>query len=364
MMKSDLISVIVPTYNHEKFLPAAIQSILQQTYVNFEIIIVNDGSSDGTKDYLNQIHSTKIKVIHQDNQGLAAARNMGIKHAQGSLIALLDSDDMMDRQRLAIQANSLRDDPATHILYTSVNLIDGSNRFIGTIRREPIDPKNFLSLMYFRNQIPTPSTLLARRIVFETFPFNENLRIGEDLEWIIRCAHQFQFRYLDQPLTLYRRHKDNLSEDLSQLREIELSILKKYDTGHILKTIEESELKNKTLQKGKVLYIMDEYDAAIAFLGQLEDTLALFYLGNCYYKQNHFDQALNAYKASLAKDETNPACMNNLGVCLNQIGKPDEAKKFFRIAIELKQDYLDPLNQRFTLRELRNDLMPYGFSNK
>src|SRR5690606_19317458 len=99
------------------------------------------------------------------------------------------------------------------------------------------------------------------------------------------------------------------------------------------------------------------------FLDKLEDPIALFYLGNCHYKQNHLYRALNAYQASLAKDRRNPACMNNMGVSLNQIGKFEEAKKYFRNAMNLNPDYLDPINQTFALRELRSDLMPYGFGD-
>src|SRR5690606_4389703 len=112
---------------------------------------------------------------------------------------------------------------------------------------------------FFRNQVPSPSTLMARSEVFRKQAFDESLRSGEDLEWILRTAHHYSYQYIDEPLTNYRRHQTNISENLDQLREAELGILHRYGINDSCKSVEESEVDDKPLLKGNILYIMEYF---------------------------------------------------------------------------------------------------------
>ena len=98
-----MISVIIPTYNREKFLPATIDSVLRQTYSDYEIIVVDDGSTDGTQEVIEKLYGGKLKYIYKNNGGPASARNVGLKNASGNYIAFLDSDDLWFPEKLETQ---------------------------------------------------------------------------------------------------------------------------------------------------------------------------------------------------------------------------------------------------------------------
>ncbi|CCB91475.1 putative glycosyl transferase [Waddlia chondrophila 2032/99] len=358
-----LISVVIPTYNQEKYLSQSIQSVLNQTYSSIEILIVNDGSTDNTRALLTEFQSRPgIRIFHQENKGLSAARNLGIRHARGAFIALLDSDDLMAAERLQKQYDALQAGSNLDIVYTAVTLIDEEGTALGTMRRESIPPENFLAEEFFRNQVPSPSTIMTKRAVFQTNLFDENLRFGEDLEWILRTAHQDVFHYLDTPLTCYRRHQGNISENLEQLRGIELNILHAYGVEHISACVESSGIQDKPLLKGKILYVMGCLEEASEFLKQSENPLALFYQGNCSFEQGHYQTAVRHYHESLSQQSENAACWNNLGVALLQIGEVAQANQVFAKAMALNPRYLDPKYKRFTRRELRKDLLHYSKS--
>lgn len=357
MKNHPLVSVVIPTYNQEQFLADAIDSVIAQTYKHCEIIVIDDGSTDGTHTLLKKY--SEILVVEQENMGLSAARNAGIACVTGDYIALLDSDDLMQPDRIKTQLQQLQENPAIDVLYTAITVIDEKGDRLNTIRREVVPVDQFLPLEFFRNLVPSPSTILAKSKVFQKEPFNEAFRIGEDLEWIIRTAHRHTFHYLDAPLTLYRRHQKNISENLEELRKVELQILKQYGSDHILKCIDESSVADKHLLKGKILYIMQEYKQAIDHLFLTSDPLARFYSGNVKFEQKQYELALEDYKVSFAEDPTNPACYNNYALCCLKLGLEEEAGKAFALALELKPEYLDPQSKRFTRRELRKDLLPY-----
>jgi len=354
------ISVVIPTYNQAEYLRPCLESVLEQTYPFFEVIIINDGSTDETQAILEGFRShSNIRFFQQSNQGLSAARNSGLERAKGDYIALLDSDDLMLPERLETQLEFLQSNEAIDIVYTAVTLIDEKGNLLSTMRRESIPTENFLAEEFFRNQVPSPSTIMAKQGVFESYPFDSDLRAGEDLEWIIRTAHHHSFQYLDIPLTLYRRHQQNISENLSKLREIELKILQSYGTEHISDCVEKSGIEDKALYKGKILFIMEAYEEAIKILKESSDPLAFFYTGNCFFELKKYHEAAEYYRESLHLSSENPACINNLGAALHNLGHETEAAKKFNEAINLKPGYLDPKFKRFTRRELRKDLLPY-----
>ncbi len=357
-MADPLISVVVPTFNQSDYLEQAIESILNQTYSNIEVLVVNDGSTDNTPQILSKYTcNPTIKVLTQDNQGLAAARNAGIREARGAYIALLDSDDLMEPNRLEIQHNEMLANPAIDILYTAVLLIDEQGKPIKIIRREAIEPINFLPMEFFRNQVPSPSTLLIKKEVFRKELFNPDYTLSEDLEWILRAAHTFIFSYLDLPLTKYRRHAKNLSEDVHKLQLVERRILCHYNKEHIKEYIKKSTITDKPLWFGKILYLMGDYEEAIKILYKSKDPLAYFYLGNCYFELQKYQTAIELYKKSIALDNNYPEVHNNLGVTQLKVG--ENGNQDFAVAKELNSDYHDPHHRCFTRRELRKDLLPY-----
>ena len=163
-MKSPIISVVMSVYNGDKYLREAIESILNQTFNNFEFIIVNDGSEDGSLDIIKSYNDSRIVVVDQENTGLAIALNNGIQIAKGRYIARMDADDISDINRLEIQYNFLESNPEIGIVGTWITFIDDNGNEIGK-KKEPISPNEI------NNKILTygcfnHGTVMFRRDVF------------------------------------------------------------------------------------------------------------------------------------------------------------------------------------------------------
>lgn len=373
MTPKELVSVVVPAYNANLYLPMTLNSILSQTYPHLEVIIVDDGSTDDTaricQGYLNR--DPRIQYIYQDNQGPAAARNRGIAQATGRFIALLDSDDLMVPTCIALELEAIRKDPLVDIVYTAAHLIDNHGNPIGEVRGQEIDSRNFVINLLFRNVIPCPGSIFAKRECLMKNPYNPDYIHAEDYDLIIRLAHRYRFKYLDLPLISYRRHESNLSNNQQAHRNSELSILRQYSQDHIETLLKHSHLNEneKTLMKGKILFNKELWKEALKILETIPSALSYFYQATCFLKLGEPKKALDCYLKSLELDPQNPACYNNLGVVYSQQGELDKALNCFQKALELKKGYLDPKYNlehastgsplRLTPRELRQNLLPY-----
>lgn len=373
-----LVSVIIPTYNQATFLQEALLSLLEQSYSNLEVVIMDDGSTDSTpavcQTFMTQ--DQRIRYFRQTNRGPSAARNQAIIHSTGSYLCLLDSDDRMEPNKIELQLQIFADDPSIDVVYTALYLIDAAGKRIGEIRSQSFSPADFLAHMFFRNVIPNPNTIMIKRECLIHHPYNEHFKHAEDYELMLRLAHLYRFKYLDTPLTSYRRHASNLSNDLDAHRQSELKVLQSYGKEHIEEAIDHSSLSpdEKVLLKGKVLFNMELFHEAILRLRPLDSPLALFYLGNCYFLTQQWQQAKGSYALSLQLDPTNPACYNNLGATYLLLQDLVQARSCFEKALQLRANYMDAsynlshieesVVPKFTKRELRQDLIPYSVENK
>lgn len=207
-----MVSVVIPCYNQGCFLTEAIQSVLKQDYHEKEIIVVNDGSSDTTKEVVKTF-SDSIVYIEQTNKGLPAARNAGIRAARGEYIAFLDSDDIYLPHTLSTAVGFLDSHPETAMVCGDAFLLN-DNEIIGlkSIRsRRPQNPDNFRweTVEYYA----TPSTVVLRNSCFAKVGFfDENLTIGAE-DWLmwVQLSLYFNMCYIDKPLIYYRIHDNNLT---------------------------------------------------------------------------------------------------------------------------------------------------------
>ena len=371
-MQSPLISVVIPAYNQAKYLPAALDSVIQQTYKNLEIILIDDGSTDTTRKIGEQFacKDSRVKVFAQENHGPSSARNHGISISHGNYICLLDADDVMLPQRVLSQLEVFQTNPPTDIVYTALTHIDSKGHPCGEMRSLDYPPENFLAQLFFRNVIPGPSTIMTKRECLTAQTYNETFKHAEDYELMLRLAHIYRFKYLDEPLTNYRRHSDNLSNDLRSHRLAEMKVLQTYAPSHVAHVVALTSYSDeqKALLEGKILFNMDYIKASLEIFHAISSPVASFYAGNCYLYLNENDSALKAYNTCLDKD-ANPACHNNKGVVLARLGQSTKAIENFEMALKLKSDYLDPqynlkhidhsTDLRVTWRELRQDLVPY-----
>ena len=207
---SPLVSVIIPTYNRCSSIGRAIESVLSQSYMHREIIVVDDGSTDGTMGLL-ETFGDRIRVLHQNNRGVSAARNSGIRAAGGVFIALLDSDDSWMPEKLEQQVGFFRTNPQAMICQTEEIWIRNGKR---------INPKRKhqkFSGMIFEKTLPlclvSPSAVMIRRSLFDEVGFfDESLPACEDYDLWLRITWKYPVHLIDTPLIVkHGGHPDQLS---------------------------------------------------------------------------------------------------------------------------------------------------------
>jgi glycosyltransferase involved in cell wall biosynthesis len=225
-MSNDLVTALIPTYNYGRFVTQAVESALAQTYRHIEIIVVDDGSSDDTRERLAP-YSERIRYIYQDNQSVAAARNTGIQAARGNLIAFLDADDLWHPHKLELQMRYLADHPSVRLLAVD-RLADGAQHWpclqdLTLPSARPITVEELVLWPHF-----APSGVLVRKECFDTVGFfDSSLRNAEDYDMWIRIACRFPVVKLDVPLWWYRVHGANKSHVPARQEAAALRILEK-----------------------------------------------------------------------------------------------------------------------------------------
>ena len=206
-----MVSVVITAYNADCFIAETLESIFAQTCSNFEVLIADDGSTDGTRE-LVQSRFPKAHYFWQLNVGQPSARNLGIIHVQGDHIAFVDSDDLWLPKKLESQVRLFIEDPTLAWSYTDCygfvscpdNITDRVSR-LATPFTGGILPQLFLN-----NFIPSPSVMI-RKEVFDTVGlWNECIFVPEDWNMWLRIAAHFPIKYLDEPLALYRRRDGSL----------------------------------------------------------------------------------------------------------------------------------------------------------
>lgn len=213
-----LISIIIPAYNSMEYLPDAIQSVLNQTFTNYKIIVVNDGSTDKTAQWVSQVSDSRIHLISQPNRGKSAARNAGIKAAQTKYIAFLDADDIWEETKLERQLNYLENHPEVGLVYTWTDLADHTGQSIGRTIKPTAEGNVWLALVQ-SNILVCGSTPLIRTDCFKQVGlFDPMLLLSQDWDMWIRLAAKYKFGIIRLPLVFYRQHTGNTSKNWRKMQ--------------------------------------------------------------------------------------------------------------------------------------------------
>jgi glycosyltransferase involved in cell wall biosynthesis len=220
------VSVILPTYNQAPYLAAALQSVLSQTYRDVEVVVVVDGATDGTAGVLARFDDPRLRVIHQANAGLAAARNTGLRHASAPLVTFLDSDDLFEREKLARLTGELAARP-------EVDLVCGRTAFMaadGTVLDQGSGPPAPAALelpgLLLGNPLSVGAVLLRRRALDRSGWFDETLRACEDWDlWLRLAAAGGRLAWVDQVVLRYRAHTAQMTRDAGRMRAAMLAVL-------------------------------------------------------------------------------------------------------------------------------------------
>lgn len=222
-----LVSVIIPTYNHAQYVGYAIQSILDQNYWNYQIIVVDDGSTDNTQEVVDQF-GDRVDYILQKNKGLSAARNTGIRAATGEFIGLLDADDMYEPDFMSTLVPMLATDPEVGGIYTGFRFIDQLNQPF--FRKEIcVVPSDKLYKTLIGGNLFVPELMLIRRNCYlDVGMFDESLRACEDWDMWLRITKKYQILGTTKILTRHRVLPESMSSDPIRMLNNRIAVIKKH----------------------------------------------------------------------------------------------------------------------------------------
>jgi glycosyltransferase involved in cell wall biosynthesis len=208
------ISVVIPAYNAMHYLPETLDNLLKQTYDDFEVIIVNDGSTDSIEQWFSQLQDRRVKLISQENQGLSGARNTGITNAKGEYLAFLDADDLWEPTKLEKQIRILEDNPEVGLVYTWVEYVNDNGQSTGRVLKHQAEGNVWEKLIEC-NLIECGSVAMVRRNCFDDVGiFDRNLgSFVEDWDMWLRIAERFHFKVLKEVLVYYRQHSNGTSKN-------------------------------------------------------------------------------------------------------------------------------------------------------
>jgi len=220
-MTEKLISVVIPSYNHEQYIKQAVESVLCQSYQRLELIVVDDGSTDASIDYLRSINDPRFKLLEQDNSGAHNAINRGLSIAQGEVLSILNSDDVFHTDRLKECIANLNDD--IDLVASWITLIDKKGKVLGVKRGWHnmlpwrIEPPNhkineideFALNLLMSNFVSTTSNMVFTRKLYEMIGDMRNLRYAHDWDYLLRAVRSFRCRLIEEPLLQYRTHQTN-----------------------------------------------------------------------------------------------------------------------------------------------------------
>lgn len=230
------ISVILPTFNRKYFLKEAIESVLQQTYTDFELIIVDDGSNDGTREVVEQFlqNDKRITYVYQANRGVSAARNTGIKNSAGEFIAFIDSDDYWLKGKLETQIAFFDEHPDYSICQTEEVWIRNGRR-VNPAKKH----KKYAGYIFVQSLplcIISPSAIMIRRAIFDSVGlFDEELPACEDYDMWLRITPRYPIGLISTPLIVKRGgHPDQLSSSIPHLDKYRIISIEKTLKSNIL----------------------------------------------------------------------------------------------------------------------------------
>ncbi len=219
------ISVVIPCYNQAKYLGEAIESVLAQTYKNFDIIVIDDGSPDDVKEVTSRY--PQVRCIRQENQGLAAARNTGLCASEGEFIVFLDSDDVLLPEALAVGVEALAEHPGCAFVFGDFDVVDVNRVPLPPWQQPAHEDDPYLALLR-RNYIAMHSAVMFRRdVVVEVGGFDRSLRSAEDYDLYLRITRTYRVHYHGKLVSEYRRHGSGLSGNPVQMIECVLTVFRK-----------------------------------------------------------------------------------------------------------------------------------------
>lgn len=291
------VSVIITTYNCAKYIGQSINSVLDQTYKDYEIVVVDDGSNDNTREVLEPFMD-KIKYIYQNNKGTPAARNKGVLNASGEFVAFHDADDVWYPFKLERQMKYLEENNEAFV-YSKMIIKNLSGHVLGykpNIKKEYIYP-------YVIPNIPYPTVVMKKNSFSEIGLFDCNVLYMSDFELFFRFSRKFKLHYIDEVVGIYRKHDFNTTSNKNELKKyksrvyIDNKILKNYNTSLKNKILLQNRLRKNQYLLSKIYLKKGYFEEAFNLL--LKVIFCSPLIGIYFIKINIFKWLINIIKPYL-----------------------------------------------------------------
>ncbi|MCG8513197.1 MAG: glycosyltransferase [Halanaerobiales bacterium] len=361
-----VISVIMPNYNNQAYIEIAIRSVMDQSFQDFELLIIDDGSTDLSPDIAEQFAATSSRVRvfhHSENAGPAKVRNIGLEHAKGHYLVFMDADDVMLFDRLRNTAKIFAKNPEIAMVFGNYLAINATGDLL---KRELYFPpylnnNNILLHQLKRNYLWTGLSAIRRGIA-EKYRFDQTLPSSEDYDFFLRLVYDdYKYYYYPEPMIQYRIHSNNSSAKMDKSEQATRIILNKYDFGDLYQKL----IKNCTPKEiynclAVVCIIKQDYSEgeamiqkALPFQGTESDQLeSLFYAGVIKYKLGQLEEARQYLMAAKEIDPNEPTILNNLAV-VTALSKQSKGKviNILEEAIRNQPLYNDAMNNLQLVKE-------------
>ncbi|HHP7244557.1 MAG TPA: glycosyltransferase family 2 protein [Elainellaceae cyanobacterium] len=219
------VSVVIPAYNVEKTIAETIQSVLNQSFSDFELIIINDGSTDSTVEVVRQILDSRIKIYSFENAGLPEARNRGIRHAIGKFVTFVDADDLWTPDKIEDQLDALQTYPEAGVAYSWTAFIDEHSQFL--YAGEPFPHHgNVYPQLLVKNFIASGSNIMIRReVIDEIGEYDATLKSAEDWDYNVRLAARYPFARVPKYQVLYRKSSTSMTAKVDVMEQAILTVI-------------------------------------------------------------------------------------------------------------------------------------------
>ena len=235
----EIVSIIIPAYNAENYIEQTIKSVIEQEFEAWELIIINDGSTDNTLKIIKKFDDNRIKVISTKNQGVSAARNTGIKASQGKYIAFLDADDVWLSDNLIEKVSQLESNSEIDWVYSNMYHADEVLNII-EVAPSGTDQDIIDSILLWEGEVvpgPCSNIVVKRKIVDDAIYFDTNLSTAADQDFCLSLAAIYlKAHYIDKPLWKYRLTSSSMHQNIAKMESDHIYIYKKADTLGLFKS--------------------------------------------------------------------------------------------------------------------------------
>lgn len=230
LIKQPLVSVIIPCYNHEAYIAECIQSVLNQSYPNIQLIVIDDGSTDTSVEIIKSIQKTKSFIFEQQkNRGLSATLNNAITHyAKGKYIANIASDDFWDAHKIKTQVSFMEQHPEMAMCCSKAAIVNQASEIIGEFDAKSFKASySFLNIALGKSFVPA-LTVMAKKEVYDSVGLFDETLLIEDLDMWLRIADVYPIGFINEVTAFYRQHGSNTSSKLVAMTEARFQILEKW----------------------------------------------------------------------------------------------------------------------------------------